>query len=350
MNYKGEIDFSELAKTGIDNFKIIDVRSESEYLEDHIPNSVNIPLLTDQTRKTVGIIYKNESPVKAKLKAVELISPNLPNIINQIYDYQPEGKYLIFYCWRGGLRSEFILKIMRMIGVNCSKIRKGYKSYRHYVIDFFEQYDTSEQRFITIYGYTGSGKTEILENLKKTGLQILNLEKAASHKGSNFGDIDEPDFSHITQKKFESKLWYDLAYASSNLILTEGESKKIGKVTIPKKLFTKITNEKTVLVDLPLEFRIEYTIKTYRPEKFLPEIKTSLNKIKKYIGSVKTNLLFEYLEKGDFKSFTKILLEEYYDPIYKKSFPKNPDYYIKCYNIDEAEKELREIYDKENII
>ena len=42
--------------------QIIDVRSPIEYSEDHIPCSINIPVLNDKERKLVGSIYKNKSP------------------------------------------------------------------------------------------------------------------------------------------------------------------------------------------------------------------------------------------------------------------------------------------------
>ena len=40
---------------------IIDVRSPSEYQEDHIPNSSNLPVLNNLERKEIGIIYKNKN-------------------------------------------------------------------------------------------------------------------------------------------------------------------------------------------------------------------------------------------------------------------------------------------------
>ena len=39
---------------------IIDVRSPNEYQEDHIPNSINLPVLNNIERKKIGTIYKNK--------------------------------------------------------------------------------------------------------------------------------------------------------------------------------------------------------------------------------------------------------------------------------------------------
>ena len=40
---------------------IIDVRSPSEFNEDHIPGAINLPVLDDEERKIIGIIYKKKS-------------------------------------------------------------------------------------------------------------------------------------------------------------------------------------------------------------------------------------------------------------------------------------------------
>ena len=46
--------------------QIIDVRSPSEYKDDHIPGSINLPVLSDKERNLIGTIYKKESRFKAK--------------------------------------------------------------------------------------------------------------------------------------------------------------------------------------------------------------------------------------------------------------------------------------------
>jgi len=45
------------------NSTLIDVRSESEFNEDAIPNAVNVPLLNDYNRKIVGFIYKRQNQI-----------------------------------------------------------------------------------------------------------------------------------------------------------------------------------------------------------------------------------------------------------------------------------------------
>ncbi len=40
---------------------IIDVRSPSEFADDHIPGAINLPVLSDEERSLVGTLYKQDS-------------------------------------------------------------------------------------------------------------------------------------------------------------------------------------------------------------------------------------------------------------------------------------------------
>ena len=54
-------DFALLKKTGFDS--IIDVRSPSEFLDDHMPGAINLPVLDDAQRAEIGTIYKTNQSV-----------------------------------------------------------------------------------------------------------------------------------------------------------------------------------------------------------------------------------------------------------------------------------------------
>ena len=45
---------------------VIDVRSPSEFADDHIIGAINCPVLNDQERDQVGSIYKKESSFKGR--------------------------------------------------------------------------------------------------------------------------------------------------------------------------------------------------------------------------------------------------------------------------------------------
>ena len=110
--------------------QIIDVRSPSEYKDDHIPGSINLPVLNDKERNLIGTIYKKESPFKAKKLGASLISKNISvfikkKFINNLGSWKP-----LIYCWRGGQRSKSIAITLSEIGWEVYLLRGGYKTYR----------------------------------------------------------------------------------------------------------------------------------------------------------------------------------------------------------------------------
>ena len=62
---------------------IIDVRSPSEFAEDHIVGAINCPVLSDLERDKVGKIYKKESTFKAKIIGSSLTARNIANHIEE---------------------------------------------------------------------------------------------------------------------------------------------------------------------------------------------------------------------------------------------------------------------------
>ena len=68
-------DFALLKKTGFDS--IIDVRSPSEFLDDHMPGAINLPVLDDAQRAEIGTIYKQINPFEAKRSGAALVAQNI---------------------------------------------------------------------------------------------------------------------------------------------------------------------------------------------------------------------------------------------------------------------------------
>jgi len=127
--------------TTIDDYNtIIDVRTPLEFGEDHIPRSVNYPVLTNKQRHEIGLKYK-ENSFFAKKEGASIISANISKIINKI-KFDKKNKTLI-YCWRGGLRSLSLYLVLKQIGYDVTLLEGGYKTYRGYVVDFFENILTS---------------------------------------------------------------------------------------------------------------------------------------------------------------------------------------------------------------
>src|SRR5690606_1098940 len=110
--------------------------------------------------------------------------------------HESSNKSVCVHCWRGGMRSGSVAWLFETYGYHVYTLKNGYKTFRQYVLKEFEK-----KRNITIVGgKTGSGKTLILQELKKLGEQVIDLEKLAHHKGSSFGGINE--LPQPTQEQF----------------------------------------------------------------------------------------------------------------------------------------------------
>ena len=127
------------------------------------------------------------------------------HIERDVIDKPREWRPLV-YCWRGGQRSGSFASILSQIGWRVEIIEGGYKSWRHLVVDAL--YDAPFPcPVVVLDGNTGSAKTEVLNLLPERGVQVLDLEGMANHRGSLFGHMgDQP-----SQKAFEGRLAVALA-------------------------------------------------------------------------------------------------------------------------------------------
>ena len=213
-----------------DQLIFVDVRSPGEYAAGRLPDSVNIPLFNDAERAAVGTIYKTRGKEIAKSYGLSLFSQKLPSFIEQ-FKLLPRGVQVIVYCWRGGMRSKTAVTLLGLADIFTRQLIGGYKQYRALVLAELCQYQVNAE-IVVLCGSTGSGKTELLVELKKQGLAVIDLERLANHRGSAFGGAGLGSMQ--TAHNFDAQLLAELNnYADAKYILVECESKRIGNVYIP---------------------------------------------------------------------------------------------------------------------
>ncbi len=302
----------------------IDVRSPSEYTDATIPGAVNIPLFTDAERSRIGTVYKQQNPEKAREVGLEVVAPKLPGLVRQVKE-AADNKTPIIFCWRGGERSKNLCSILKMMMISGYRLEGGYKAYRTYILDRLANYYLSAKA-IVLHGYTGSGKTMILEKLAKKGHPVLDLEGLAGHRGSAFGSIGIKDVRN--QKQFDALLYNRLEELKDQpYILLEAESKRIGRVNMPDFLFMKKEQGIPILVNASLDVRAERIIREYVVnginQEFLETCHKSLQAIQKKlvqrIGKAGFEEVVMALWRKDLHYVTSVLLTEYYDPLYQHS-------------------------------
>ncbi|MGD9567471.1 MAG: tRNA 2-selenouridine(34) synthase MnmH [Sedimentibacter sp.] len=301
-------------KEARNGFLFIDVRSPSEYKEDTIPGAINIPLLNDEERKEVGTTYVQVGKTEAKRLGVNLISPKMPDLFEQVIDLKHKYGKIAAFCARGGYRSTYFASVFSSIGIPIYQLEGGYKSYRSEVVQELPRLN-EKFNYIMVNGNTGVGKTDILKHLQSLGCSVLDLEGAANHRGSILGSIGLGKCN--SQKKFETNIYDQLMNAKDNFMFVEAESQKIGSVTIPKFISDKMRQGIQIYIDADIACRIENLKKDYiLNEDWIQESLNAMDKLNKYISKEKINVLKQEIISGNFDFVAKELMEKYYDPMY----------------------------------
>ncbi len=345
--------FLELAK----QYPVLDVRSPGEYLHAHIPGAYSLPLFTDEERKIVGTTYKQQSRELAIKIGLDFFGPKMRKMVEEVESLaishksstemmaadpkpmtgekandQHKPNIVLVHCWRGGMRSEAVSWLLDMYGFKVYTLAGGYKKFRNYILDTFKL----PFQLKILGGYTGSGKTELLNFLKAKGEAVVDLEGLANHKGSAFGSIGlsrQPG-----QEMFENLLGCQLRGVGcpantyiptpdnkhlTTSIWLEDESQRIGQVNIPKDLWLAMRRSTVYFLDIPFQERLKHIVQEYGKldkEKLIEAI----TRISQKLGNLNAKTAILLLKEGKIAESFEILLK-YYDKFYFKSLHNRED-------------------------
>ncbi len=311
-------------------FQVIDVRAPSEFADGHMPGALNFPLLDDETRAQVGICYKDRGAAQARLLAMDLVSPRLPEYLRGLVEVArslPKGRRLAVMCWRGGERSRNAALLLALVGVHAVVVKGGYRAYRKEVVAGLAAWGPPMPVF-TLYGHTGAGKSALIRELMALAPAlegprpwVVDLEALALHRGSLLGGLNQP--GERTQKDFDSLLWDELRRPRGDYLILECEGGKIGRLFVPGTVAEAIRTGSPVLVTAPVAARAGRIMQEYAPEGWDP---TDRERFLRSLGLIAERLSKEkvaYLEgafaDGRFTDVVEGLLVSYYDPLYQRS-------------------------------
>lgn len=313
---------------------VLDVRSPGEYTHAHIPGAHNLALFTDEERKQVGTAYKQQSReaaikigldyfgVKMRKMVEEVETLTLPkaepSFIQTTNNAQrTTGNIVLIHCWRGGMRSAAVAWLLDLYGFKVYQLVGGYKAYRKWIREQFER----EYNFNIVGGYTGSGKTLVLQQLAAQNETVIDLEGLANHKGSAFGNMES--LKQPTQEMFENMLGEALDAAQNEQqttnneqrIYIEDESQRIGNLQIPMPLWSTMRKAPVFFMDIPFEERLNYITVEYGNLK-KEYLKDAILRIQKRLGGLETKNALQLLEEANIQECFRILLA-YYDKWYR---------------------------------
>lgn len=301
---------------------VIDVRSESEFADDHIPGAMNCPVLDDAQRAEVGTIYKQVSAFDAKKIGAALVSDNIARHLRERFRDKPRGWKPLVYCWRGGGRSGAMAHVLAQIGWRAGRLDGGYKAYRRAVMTDLASLP-ARYDWRVVCGMTGTGKSRLLHALDGLGAQVLDLEALAAHRGSVLGNL--PDAPQPSQKWFESQLWHALrGFDTKRPVYVESESKKIGALRVPEALIESMWRSETIVLEAAIQTRIALLKAEY--VHFLGNVaalNTQLECLTPLHGRDTIAHWAAMANDGAWDALTEELLTRHYDPTYSRAIIKH---------------------------
>ena len=371
------IDIETFLSTGF-QYPVIDVRSEGEFAHAHIPGAISMPLFNNEERKIVGTAYKQQSKQQAIKLGLAIFGKKMVEMVEFVEklfeNKQPETpKTVVIHCWRGGMRSGGVSWLLDMYGFKVYTIIGGYKAFRQWGLQQFER----DYPIKILGGYTGSGKTFVIEEMKKQNQTVIDLEDLAKHKGSAFGNIGMP--TQPSQEMFENMLALELKKAVDRCKMTddrsmgevdghqsthennhlssvncgplsaiwlEDESQRIGLVNIPMPFFKNMRNKPVYFLDIPMEERLKNIVAGYgKGDK--QELAGAIIRIQKRLGGLETKTAINYLIEDNLTESFRILLK-YYDKQYLKGLHSRENLdelliKIECETVDAA-KNVKHIF------
>lgn len=330
---------------------LLDTRAPVEFARGSFPGAINLPLMTDMERAAVGTCYKESGQAAAIALGHSLVHGAVKEqrvaAWRAFAQQHPEG-YL--YCFRGGLRSQIAQQWLHEAGCDYPRISGGYKAMRQFLLQTLETMYAG-QAFLVLGGRTGCAKTTLLQQMPSA----IDLEGLAHHRGSAFG---KRVGGQPAQIDFENALAV-AALRQQNAcperaLLLEDESKLIGRILVPPNLRLAMKAAPLVLLEAPLEARIEHSFRHYILDNlrewqqaagsdagfraFADELRQALCKIQRRLGGERHATLHALLERaltahaeGDDKlhrDWIAELLTGYYDPMYDYQLGRNAEHIV----------------------
>ena len=221
------------------------------------------------------------------------------------------------------MRSAAIAWLLDLYGFKVATLAGGYKAFRNHVLQTFQR----PFSFKILGGFTGSGKTEVLNELKKNGATVIDLEKIASHKGSAFGAFKMPP--QPTQEMFENLFANVLESSTAHCprstaentdqssIWLEDESQRIGNLNIPTSVWESMRMAPIIFLEIPFKERLNHIVEEYG-ECDREKLIESVQRISQRLGGLATKSAVEFIQQGNIKEAFSILLH-YYDKRYLKA-------------------------------
>ncbi|MHA7131032.1 hypothetical protein [Algoriphagus namhaensis] len=169
---------------------------------------------------------------------------------------------------------------------------------------------SAPQAFVQLKGKTGSGKSELLQILKKQGAQVLDLGELAKHRGSAFGNLE--NHRQPSQEEFNLSLALKLkGLQPEKSTFVEFEGSNLGQILIPLKLQEMLEKGKQIWLELDETHRAHRLVSDYARINDR-EILKGIEQLSFRLGREKVDSLGKALIRKEYLSVAQELLA-YFD-------------------------------------
>lgn len=318
---------------------MMDLRSPAEFAQGSFPAALSLPLMSDDERARVGTCYRQHGQAAAIELGHELVSGDARagrlTAWKEFATRFPKG-YL--YCFRGGLRSQTVQQWLRDEGIDYPLVTGGYKAMRRFLLEELER-SVAAADLVLVSGKTGTGKTRVITRLARA----VDLEGLANHRGSSFGQLPEGQPSQIDFENTLSIVLMKLLDRGDGRIFLEDEGRLIGRLYLPQCLRERMQGLPMVLVEQPLEDRVEVVLQDYvddlgrrylrlfgedGPRLHEQKMRDDLARIRKRLGGQRYQQVGDMMARAfaaqraerdlsRHREWIRFLLEKYYDPMYE---------------------------------
>ena len=246
---------------------------------------------------------------------------------------KPTDFHPLLYCWRGGMRSGAMATILSQVGWRTGVIKGGYKTWRRAAVAGLRD-SAAPINLILLDGQTGTAKSAILTQLKTLGVQTLDLEALAAHRGSVFGAMHAQ--TQPSQKLFESRLWDQLRrFDSHRPILVEAESNRIGRCEVPQRLWQAMLKAPRFVIRSDAATRAAYLVQAYSDIiRAGDHITSAIDRLTPYQSKEQIEEWRALADAENYQALAASLMQDHYDPLYDRSRKRRADVTLAAFSLD----------------
>ena len=225
---------------------ILDVRSDAEFNDDHIPGAVRVaPEIVragvDSDRLTAGVPAGEGAPARR-------VPPALAALVESVR----LDEAILVYCGRGGRDSLPLAKALRWAGWTVDVLPGGYANYRRWVLAGVETLPRCIDVRVVATAL-GSEAARVLAALATAGQQVLDVAICAGWRPGAL----TPIAGQPSQALFESRLLQALRqFDPRRPVWAADGGRQWGRVSLPGALMDALTHAPTVALTCPLAERL----------------------------------------------------------------------------------------------